>query len=132
MLLKKNMPKKSRNLFRDINVVYLSIQPRSSIRMKKKSSPAPATGNWTFLTNHAHVVILLAGETDLPLREVASRVGITERAVQRIVADLEASGVLSHIKVGRKNSYSVNSQAMLRHPIESHCSVGSLLKMVHA
>lgn len=103
--------------------------------MKKKSSPAATaaiTGNWTFLTNHAHVVILLAEETDLPLREVASRVGITERAVQRIVADLEVSGVLSHIKVGRKNNYSVNAEAMLRHPIEAHCRVGSLLKMVHA
>lgn len=99
--------------------------------MKKNSSSAPTTGSWTFLTNHAHVVILLSEETDLPLREVASRVGITERAVQRIVADLEAADILSHIKVGRKNSYSVNAQAMLRHPVEAHCSIGNLLKMVH-
>lgn len=99
--------------------------------MKKNSSSASAAGSWTFLTNHAHVVILLAEETDLPLREVASRVGITERAVQRIVADLEAADILSHIKVGRKNSYSVNPRAMLRHPVEAHCSIGNLLKMVH-
>ena len=98
--------------------------------MKKKSLPTPTVGAWTFLTNHAHVIILLAEETDLALREVALRVGITERAVQRIVADLEAADVLSRIKVGRKNTYSVNRQAMLRHPVEAHRNIGNLLTMV--
>lgn len=99
--------------------------------MKKKPEPLPAAAGWTFLTNHAHVIILLAAETDLPLREVATRIGITERAVQRIVADLEAAGILERVKVGRKNNYSVNRRAMLRHPIEAHRNVGHLLKMVH-
>ncbi len=69
--------------------------------MKKKSSTQPepvASRPWTFLTNHAHVLIVLYGEPDLSLREVAMRVGITERAVQRIVQDLEDGGYLSHEK----------------------------------
>lgn len=97
----------------------------------EKNSATPTSG-WTFLTHHAHVIILLTGEGDLPLREVASRVGFPERAVQRIVADLEAGLVLSRTRVGRKNNYFVNSRAMLRHPIQAHRCVGDFLKMVYA
>jgi DNA-binding transcriptional ArsR family regulator len=94
-------------------------------------APAPAA-SWTFLTNHAHVLIVLAGESSLPLREVAARVGITERAVQRIVAELEAGGVLSRERVGRVNAYTVDRGARLRHEIESHRTVGDLIGMVHS
>lgn len=85
---------------------------------------------WTFLTNHAHVLIVLHAQPDLVLREVAMRVGITERAVQRIVQDLEEQGFLSREKVGRKNRYEVRTTESLRHPIESHRKIGDLLKLI--
>jgi predicted transcriptional regulator len=85
---------------------------------------------WTFLTNHSHVLISLAAEPDLRLRDVADMVGITERAVQRIVADLEGGGILKRSREGRRNQYLVNSSCHLRHSIESHCTVEDLLKMV--
>lgn len=88
---------------------------------------APA---WTFLTNHAHVLIVLAGEPDLVLREVAGRVGITERAVQRIVQELESSGYLIRERVGRQNHYQIASGQRLRHPVEAHCQVDVLLSLV--
>ena len=85
---------------------------------------------WTFLTNHAHVLILLHAEPDLVLREVAYRVGITERAVQRIVQDLEEEGFIRREKVGRRNHYEVLTKQALRHPIESHRKIGDLLKLI--
>jgi hypothetical protein len=91
----------------------------------------PAAPAWTFLTNHAHVLILLAAEGSVPLRIVAARVGITERAVQRIVAELESGGVLVRERVGRNNRYQVQRTVRLRHPIEAHRTVGDLLDMVH-
>ena len=89
-----------------------------------------ATKTWTFLTNHAHVLIVLHAEPDLVLREVAVRVGITERAVQRIVQDLEEDGFIRREKVGRKNHYEVRTTEALRHPIESHRKIGDLLKLI--
>jgi DNA-binding transcriptional ArsR family regulator len=85
---------------------------------------------WTFLTNHAHVLVCLAEDHDMRLRDVADRVGITERAVQKIVADLEAAGILIRERSGRRNHYEINSDAPLRHPVESHRRVGELLSMV--
>jgi DNA-binding MarR family transcriptional regulator len=85
---------------------------------------------WTFLTNHSHVLICLAREPELTLRAVASEVGITERAVQRIVADLEESGVLVRSRDGRRNRYQIRSKTPLRHPLEAHRGVGHLLGMV--
>lgn len=92
--------------------------------------PESGTGRWTFLTNHAHVLVLLHAEPDLTLREVASRVGITERAVQRITQDLEEGGYLQRHRVGRRNEYEVLTTEKLRHPIESHRSIGELLQMI--
>lgn len=90
---------------------------------------APAE-SWTFLTNHAHVLLLLAQNPEELLRQVAARVGITERAVQRIVADLEAARVLERAKVGRRNRYTIHGHVRLRHPIEAHRSVGDLIDLV--
>jgi len=84
---------------------------------------------WTFLSNYAHVLIVLAGQPDLRLRDVATRVGITERAVQRIVADLIADGFLSATRVGRCNSYTVQMKARLRHPIEAHRTIADLIAL---
>ena len=85
---------------------------------------------WTFLTNHAHVLILLSQDSSLVLREVALRIGITERAVQRIIADLEQDGFIEREKVGRKNQYRILSKRPLRHPVESHRSIGDLIALI--
>lgn len=85
---------------------------------------------WTFLTNHAHVLALLDSQPEIVLREVAGRVGITERAVQRIVQELEEARVIERERVGRRNRYKVNRNAALRHPIEAHRTVGDLLRLV--
>lgn len=87
--------------------------------------------HWTFLTNHSHVLIALANEPTLVLREVALRVGITERAVQRIIAELEDGGFLEREKIGRKNQYRIRTDRPLRHPIEAHCSIGDLLALIN-
>ena len=85
---------------------------------------------WTFLTNHSHVLILLNAEPDLVLREIAARVGITERAIQQILSDLEEEGFIEREKVGRRNHYHVKSGHPLRHPIEAHCSTADLLSLI--
>ena len=90
----------------------------------------PSTSTWTFLTNHAHVLLCIAEDADIRLRDVAERVGITERATQRIVAELEEAGYLSHVKVGRRNRYEVHSSLHLRHPLEDHLEIGALLRVL--
>ena len=103
-------------------------------RRRSEGSPSgPASGHehrWTFLTNHSHVLICLHGEPELTLREVADRVGITERSVQRIVAELEEGGYVRRERHGRGNLYQFHSTVPLRHPIERHCTVGDLIAMV--
>ena len=86
--------------------------------------------DWTFLSNHAHVLICIAQEPEIRLRDVAERVGITERAVQRIVADLEEGGYLSRSREGRRNRYEVHADRPLRHPVEAHREVNVLLNLI--
>lgn len=93
------------------------------------SPPSPPSG-WTFLTNHAHVLFCIAKDPEVRLRDVAAQVGITERAVQRIVTDLEGAGYLTVSKEGRRNRYQVHPDAPLRHPIERHRTVRALLDLV--
>ena len=93
------------------------------------SAGAPAAG-WTFLTNHAHVLFCIARDPEVRLRDVAARVGVTERAVQRIVTDLEAGGYLAVSKEGRRNRYRIHDERRLRHPIERHLAVASLIELV--
>ena len=86
-----------------------------------------AAPGWTFLSNHGHVLVCIADDPDLRLRDIASRVGITERAVFSIVNDLEADGYLTRIHIGRRNRYELNRVLPLRHPVESSHTVGELL-----
>jgi DNA-binding MarR family transcriptional regulator len=88
--------------------------------------------SWTFLTNHGHVLLCIAADPQIRLRDVADRVGITERATQRIVADLLAAGYLSSQKTGRRRSYQVQSSLPFRHPVERHNEIGVLLRLVAA
>jgi DNA-binding IclR family transcriptional regulator len=91
---------------------------------------ATAARHWTFLSNHAHVLVCLALDPDARLRDVAAEVGITERAVQGIVGDLEQAGVILRERQGRRNTYRLRLDAPLRHPLEAHRSIRALLGMV--
>lgn len=83
--------------------------------------------NWTFLSNHAHVLVCIARDPDVRLRDVALQVGITERAVQNIVTQLETCGAITRIRTGRRNHYEIDTSVTLRHPLESDRTVGGLL-----
>ena len=94
---------------------------------RPEREPEPA---WTFLTNHAHVLLCIAREPEVRMRDVAHLVGITERAVQRIVADLEEAEYVERSRHGRRNRYAVRADLPLRHPIEQHERVSSLITFV--
>lgn len=98
--------------------------------MAEQPKSGEVAAHWTFLTNHAHVLVCLSQGHHDTLREVANCVGITERAVQRIVADLESAGIITREKEGRRNTYQVNPDAHLRHDLEAHKTVGDLMEMV--
>ena len=82
------------------------------------------------MTNHAHVLAVLHAEPQLIVRQVAELVGITERAVQRILQDLVEEGFIERERVGRRNRYRILTESKLRHPIESHQTIGELLKLI--
>jgi hypothetical protein len=84
---------------------------------------------WTFLSNHAIVLLCVAAEPETCMRDIALRVGITERAVQRIISELAADGYLSITRVGRRNRYEVDAQRPLRHPVEGRRTVGQLVEL---
>lgn len=83
---------------------------------------------WTFLTNHAQVLLCVADTPDIRLRDVAEHVGITERATQRIVADLIEAGYVKSKRTGRRNRYTVNRQHAMRHSAQLGHRVGALLE----
>ncbi|MBL8819214.1 MAG: winged helix-turn-helix transcriptional regulator [Planctomyces sp.] len=85
---------------------------------------------WTFLTNHTHVLLCLFRNPQITLREVAILVGITERMVQKIVAELVEASYLEVTKAGRRNSYRILVDRKLRHPLESHRSIGDMLEIL--
>lgn len=108
-------------------------KPRERPRRAPPSSRAAvaeAPAGWTFLSNHTHVLVCLAADPEQTLRDVAAQVGITERAVQRIVAELEAAGVLAREREGRRNRYRLDLSLPLRHPLEQHCRIGDLIGLV--
>ena len=86
--------------------------------------------SWTFLSNHAHVLVCLHRDPELRMREIAQQVGITERAVQRIVAELVEAGYMSVRKEGRRNAYQIHEELQLRHPVEKHKHLSDLLRLV--
>lgn len=87
-------------------------------------------GEWTLFSNHGHVLVCLAKNNEARLRDVAAEVGITERAVQNILRELQQAGLVTVSKHGRCNHYQINSRKHLRHPLESHCTVGKLLQLL--
>jgi len=85
---------------------------------------------WTLFSNHGHVLLLAAQDPDARLRDIAASVGITERAVQKIIRDLQDAGLLTISKYGRRNRYRVHTRKPLRHALESHCTVGQLVRLI--
>jgi predicted transcriptional regulator len=85
---------------------------------------------WTFLTNHAHTLVCIARDPGLRLRDVAERVGVTERAAQRIVSDLVDAGYLERRRDGRRNAYRVRADRPLRHPVEHGHDIGEILAVL--
>jgi hypothetical protein len=87
---------------------------------------------WTFLTNHAHVMVCIGQDPEMRLRDIADLVGITERQAQAIVNDLVDDGYLTRTRVGRRNHYEVHEELPFRHPIERDHKVGELLGVLGA
>ena len=89
---------------------------------------AGGVAHWTFLTNHAHVLVCVARESDTRLRRIAECVGITERATHRIITDLVEAGYLTKHRLGRQSFYEVHPELPLRHPLEGNFPLGDLLR----
>ena len=91
---------------------------------------SPSGSRWTFLSNHGHVLLCLARSPSMRMRDIASRVGITERAVQRIIADLRKDGCVVQRRSGRCNVYEINCSHPLRHALEAHKSIADLIRLI--
>ena len=91
--------------------------------------PESHTG-WTFLTNHARVLAAIADDPTTRIRDIAARCRLTERAVQKIVSDLEGGGYLTHTRQGRSNEYRIEEGTILRHPADSGLTVARLLSLL--
>lgn len=87
---------------------------------------------WTFLSNHGHVLVCIVRDPNVRVREIAQAVGVTERAVQRILRELEEASVIVRTRQGRRTHYEVNEGVPLRHPIEAQHSVGELVRAVRS
>ena len=97
--------------------------------LKKKKSTTNSL-NWTFLSNHAHILLCLYRDPSMRMRDIAELVGITERAVIRIIEDLDLAGIITKEKSGRRNQYKIKDTVPLRHKLESHKTIGELLKLL--
>jgi predicted transcriptional regulator len=93
-------------------------------------SSDPTTLGWRFLTNHTQVLLCIARNPDVRLRDVAERVGITERAAQRILADLVDAGFVVRERRGRRNHYAINGRAEMRHPAQEGQAIQGLLELL--
>jgi len=86
--------------------------------------------DWTFLSSHAHVLVCLAENPQAKLRDIADRVGVTERTVMRLITQLDRAGFLKRSRHGRGNHYEIVAREPLRHPIEARCNLEMLLRTV--
>jgi DNA-binding MarR family transcriptional regulator len=92
--------------------------------------PPETHSAWSFLSNHGHVLMCIARDSNVRVREIARDVGITERAVHRILGELEEAGVIVRTRNGRRTHYEINERLPLRHPIEAEHSVGELVRLI--
>lgn len=91
-----------------------------------------ATDNkpWRFVTNHTQVLLTISRNPDIRMRDIAAIVGITERAAQRIVADLTEAGYIDCTRIGRRNHYTINREIKMRHPAQDGQEIGDLLDLL--
>ena len=101
---------------------------KKNLRSVKKIPPTKT--EWTFLSNHTHILLCLFRDPELRIRDLALNVGITERAVLRIIEELEKAGILKKKKIGRRNQYFIDGSVPLRHPLESHKNISELLRLL--
>ena len=101
------------------------------VRKAPIEDAAVARSSWFILTNHGNVLLCVARDPTIRISELADRVGIGERAAQKIITDLVRDGYLLRIKEGRRNRYEVNRNAQLRHPILADLEIGPLLDALH-
>jgi DNA-binding transcriptional ArsR family regulator len=101
----------------------------SKVKLKKPSASLDRVP-WTFLTNHSHVLISLASNGNLRVRDIAEQVSITERAVLKILGELEEAGIITRTREGRRTHYTIHRDRPLRHQVEAHCTTGHLLAMI--
>jgi DNA-binding MarR family transcriptional regulator len=87
---------------------------------------------WTIFSNHAHVLVCIARNPEERVREIARKVGITERAVQRIIGDLEEGGVIKRERLGRTNRYSLSLDRPLRHPLEANTTIAEVISVIES
>jgi len=97
---------------------------------RKDQQGSRAEASWDFLTNHAHVLTCVAADPGIRLRDIASTVGITERAAHRIVSELVEEGYVLREREGRRNRYQVVPELPLRHPLVEDRAVGDLLRVL--
>mgnify|MGYP001547767917 CR=1 FL=1 len=110
-----------------------SIKKIELLQQLLQSQKAAQSGHqWTFLTNHAHVLLCLAANNTLRMRDIATIIGITERTVQQIVRDLSDGGYVELSREGRCNRYEIDQTISLRHPIEKHKTIGDLIDLIFA
>lgn len=102
------------------------MNPSSSNNGKNSDKPTP---RWDFLTNHAHVLLCVARDSGIRLRDIAANVGITERAAHRILSELIEDGYVVREREGRRNRYQVKAKLPLRHPLADGQEVGDLLRV---
>ena len=93
-----------------------------------KNAAVNTDAQWTFLSNHAHVLICIAVNPDVRLADIAESVGIRERAVHRIIHELQDAGYLTVYKDGRNNIYEIDLDRPLRHPLESHHHIRAIVE----
>ncbi len=105
--------------------------PGDNLMTNDKATPPPGlpeeAGGWTVSSNHTQMLVCLARDPQLRLREVAAQVGITEGAVQRIIAELERAGIITRQRRDRANQNRIQGEQHLCHPLEAHRTVGALL-----
>ena len=104
----------------------------NSVSNMERSEPSSGAAGWDFLTNHAHVLVCVASDPGIRLRDIAAAVGITERAAHRILSELVDDGYVLRERQGRRNRYEVVARRPLRHPLVEEREVGDLLDVLGA
>ena len=102
----------------------------SSNGKQRKSRLEAASSHWDFLTNHAHVLLCVARDPGIRLRDIAAAVGITERSAHKILSELVEAGYVLREREGRRNRYKVRLELPLRHPLVGDREVGDLLRVL--